>query len=475
MALTLRRYVAVFALVVFAGALAARVASAQTPAPSTFASPPVYSASGQAAAVFNGGTVDQLEIAARNVNASGVWAQEANGGFQLFVVDGPAFVNATFRARFASGFNSLVAVTLIAKSSNAPSGPRPVTLSPISSNRWSRPVEAGPYPTSPGDTTLFVAEQDGIISAVNGETVTTILDLRDRVLREGNEEGLLSVALDPGFATNGHVWVYYSAANPRRSVLARFTRLEGVRSLSGGSQLVVLEIPQPFTNHNGGAIRFGADGMLYLGLGDGGSQGDPNGNAQNLGTLLGKIIRIDVRDAKVGSLYVSPPENPFFSTNGARSEIWAYGLRNPWRMAFDATTGSLWAADVGQGNVEEIDIITRGANYGWNVVEGNNCYKPSSGCVRTGFIAPVASYDHSGERCSVSGGLVYRGSAVPELLGHYIYGDFCSGEIWALNAASPGTATRIATGASNVTSFGVDAAGEVLVLSFGQPIRRITR
>ena len=352
--------------------------------------------------------------------------------------------------------------------------PRPVSLVPTSSRNWARPTEMGVYPSPTGAAPgIFVAEQDGTVYHVSGDQVTPILDLTDRVLRSGNEEGLLSVALDPGFATNRYVWVYYSAGNPRRSVLARFTRNAAGGAIDKASQLIVLEFAQPFANHNGGAIRFGPDGMLYLGLGDGGSAGDPQGNGQNLRVLLGKIIRIDVRNASKEQPYSVPSDNPFVSRQGARPEIWAYGMRNPWRMAFDAATGALWVGDVGQGAVEEIDIATRGGNFGWSITEGDRCYKPSSNCDRTGLVAPVTAYGHDGGRCSVVGGMVYRGSKVPEIAGSYVYGDTCSGELWAINAASPQTPVLIASGVKNMTSFGLDAEGEITVLSFGQPIRRL--
>ncbi len=353
--------------------------------------------------------------------------------------------------------------------------PRPVNLVAVSSRNWTRPVEMGMYPSPTGGPPgVFVAEQEGVIYNVSGDQVTPILDLTDRVLRSGNEEGLLSVALDPAFANNRYVWVYYSAGSPRRTVLARFTRNAAGGAIDKVSQLVVLEFAQPYANHNGGAIRFGPDGMLYLGLGDGGSAGDPQGNGQNLGVLLGKIIRIDVRNASTSQPYVVPSDNPFVSRDGARPEIWAHGMRNPWRMSFDATTGALWVGDVGQNAAEEIDLVTKGGNFGWSITEGDRCYKPSSNCDRTGLVAPITSYGHEGGRCSVVGGMVYRGTTVPEILGSYVYGDTCSGEIWAINAARPQAPLLIANGVKNMTSFGLDAEAEITVLSFGQPIRRLT-
>lgn len=354
--------------------------------------------------------------------------------------------------------------------------PESISLAPISSRNWTRPTEMGPYPSPTGGAPgVFVAEQDGVIYHVGGDKVAPILDLTDRVLRSGNEEGLLSVALDPNFAQNRYVWVYYSAGSPRRTVLARFTRNANDLAINRDSALIVLETPQPFPNHKGGAIRFGPDGMLYLGLGDGGSGGDPNGNGQNLGAMLGKIIRIDVRAASAAQPYLVPGDNPFVGSAGARGEVYAYGLRNPWRMSFDSASGALWAGDVGQGAVEEVDVVQRGGNYGWNITEGDRCYKPSSGCSRAGLTAPVAAYDHSNGRCSITGGFVYRGTLVPEIAGAYIYADYCSGEIWAIRADAPGTPVLIATGAKQITSFGIDANGELYVLSQGQPIRQIVR
>ena len=464
------------ALIALVLTLGVEDAQAQVPTTGTFASTPVYSASRQASAVFRGGTIDQLEAAARGANAGGVWAQSSNGAFQLLIVDGPAFLRAPFTAQFPTGFSTSTAVTLVVAKAAVPPGgePRAIALRSLGGKTWSQPTEMGAYPQSAGDGTTFVLEQAGTVWAVLNGTATTILDLRDRVALS-SEEGLLSMALDPGFATNRHVWVYYSAASPRRSVLARFTRNANELTINRDSALVVLEVPQPFSNHNGGAIRFGPDGMLYLGLGDGGSGGDPNGNGQNLGTLLGKIIRIDVRAASAAQPYLVPGDNPFIGTAGARGEIYAYGFRNPWRMAFDPASGALWAGDVGQGAAEEIDLVQRGGNYGWNITEGDRCYRPSSGCSRTGLTAPVAAYDHSNGRCSVTGGFVYRGTLVPEIAGAYVYADYCSGEVWAIRADAPGTPVTIATGAKQITSFGIDANGELYVLSQGQPIRQIVR
>jgi glucose/arabinose dehydrogenase len=342
--------------------------------------------------------------------------------------------------------------------------PQPIgTTAAFGGRIFERPVELGVYPGQ----RFFVADQAGIVYLINeaGTNESVLLDIRGQVLRGGNEEGLLSVALDPAFATNGHLWVYYSRANPRRSVLSRFT----VSGDVAGGELVVLEVEQPFQNHNGGAIRFGPDGMLYLGFGDGGSGGDPLGSGQDRSTLLGSIIRIDVRGASAGSPYVVPGDNPFVGDGASAPEVWAYGLRNPWRMNWDG--GTLWVGDVGQNAIEEISIARAGANLGWNRLEGNQCYQ--SGCSGEGTTFPVAVYPHSGGRCSVTGGVVYRGSEVPEVAGSYLYGDFCSGELWALPVDGSSEPVLVGSGLGNISSFGVDAAGEVYVLRFGDSIVRI--
>ena len=263
--------------------------------------------------------------------------------------------------------------------------------------------------------------------------------------------------------------------------LSRFTvDIEATPTLADpASELVILEVGQPYGNHNGGAVRFGPDGMLYVSVGDGGSGGDPQGNGQNLETLLGTVIRIDVRAASESEPYAIPPDNPFVDVEGARPEIWAYGLRNPWRMAFDHTTGTLWLGDVGQDDLEEVDRIERGGNYGWNVLEGSACYfedEEGGGaeaegadeerleCDAVGMVLPVAEYPHS-LGCAVSGGVVYRGTAIEDLAGSYLFGDFCSGRIWAL-APGADEAVEIARADRGVAAFGTDAEGGVYVVTF---------
>ena len=360
-----------------------------------------------------------------------------------------------------------------------PPAPVSVSLVPAFAGReFERPVELGAYPAGPdAGESVFVAEQDGRVYVLHEGGEALLLDIRPRVSRAGNEEGLLSVALDPQFAANGWLWLYYSVdrsadPGPRRTRLSRFSVDAERNPLAAGadSELVILEVEQPYSNHNGGAIRFGPDGMLYLGLGDGGSAGDPRGNGQNLETLLGSIIRIDVRDASAAAPYGIPPDNPFVDTPGARGEIWAHGLRNPWRMAFDSA-GRLWVGDVGQRALEEIDVVERGGNYGWNRLEGTRCFRPSSGCDREGATPPVAEYGRS-LGCSVTGGVVYEGQDLPSLAGSYLFADYCSGRVWALERTG-GAVVEVARSSRQVASFGTDARGEVYLLTFGGAILRI--
>ena len=293
---------------------------------------------------------------------------------------------------------------------------------------------------------VIVSAQPGGIWVFDGAhlyaqemSVPEPLDLRDRVSSRGSEEGLLGLALNP--ANENHLYIYYSAAGPRRSVVSRFLVDLANRTIDADSELIILEVEQPYANHNGGQIAFGPDGYLYIGLGDGGSAGDPLGSGQDTSTLLGSILRIDVSNATATRPYAIPPDNPF-ADGGGRPEIWAYGLRNPWRFSFDRETGDLWAGDVGQNEWEEIDIIQRGGNYGWNILEGDHCFSPRDNCDREGTIPPVWEYSLDGTPCSVIGGYVYRGDAIPWLRGAYIYGDFCSGKVHALRyqtAASPST------------------------------------
>jgi len=336
----------------------------------------------------------------------------------------------------------------------------------------------------PGDARLFVVEQAGRIRVVkNGALLPTpFLDITSRVL-SGGERGLLSVAFDPRYATNGWFYVYYTNASGDITI-ERYAAASPTADVAGTTATPVITIPHPsYGNHNGGLLMFGPDGMLYAGTGDGGGGGDPPRNAQNLNVLLGKLLRLDVSTLP----YTIPRSNPFAGQPGRRGEIWAYGLRNPWRYAFDSVPGAgastLYIADVGQNAWEEVDVAAAsvgGTNYGWNVTEGTHCYPPGTSCSTAGFHLPAIEYDHS-QGCSITGGFVYRGSALPEIAGHYFYSDYCFGWLASMTGdRTRGFETRRWTldaipSVGNVTSFGEDGAGELYVLSAGGGVYRIVR
>lgn len=332
---------------------------------------------------------------------------------------------------------------------------------------FSRPVDV----VTVGDR-FYVVEQGGALKTFRRGDLgaTTALDLTARIVSEG-EAGLLGVAFDPAFAQTGHVYLSFTAPHPTvptpagvvfQSLIARYTSTDGGRTLDPTSETIILAVDQPFANHNGGQLRFGPDGMLYLGLGDGGSGGDPLNLAQNKSSLLGKILRLDV---KGGSPYAIPPSNPFAKGGGA-PEIFAMGLRNPWRWSFDAPTGDLWVGDVGQSAREEIDKVFLGGNYGWRVREGKTCYEAAT-CATTGLIDPVHDYGRDLGQ-SVTGGYVYRGTAVPAVTGKYVFGDFASRRIWALDPLAPDAPPRQldASAPFAVSSFGLDERGELLALDY---------
>ena len=328
----------------------------------------------------------------------------------------------------------------------------------------------------------FLVLQPGRIEVFDytaeGTRPQEFLDIRSKVSNRGNEEGLLGMALSPNFLSDGHFYLYYSAAGPRRSVISRFSvRSDNLYIADPSSERVILEVTQPHSNHNGGQIRFGPEGFLYISLGDGGSGGDPEGNGQNLTTLLGSILRIDVGTLDSLGTYSVPSGNPFTNSSNSKSEIWAYGLRNPWRFSFDSATGDLWVGDVGQKGYEEINLVTRGSNYGWNVMEGFHCFTDSDGsCDQIGLVSPVTEYDRGGG-CSVTGGYVYRGSRLPELSGAYVYGDYCTGKIWALrhDGAQITEQVQIMDSSLTISSFAQSPSGEIFILSFDEKIYRFIR
>jgi glucose/arabinose dehydrogenase len=324
-----------------------------------------------------------------------------------------------------------------------------------------------------GSGRLFVVEQRGMIHVIKktGETDTSLvfLDIRSRVAYNGAEQGLLGLAFHPHYTENGYFYVDYTAAGTGRTTVSRFAvSAANPDSADAASEQVLLDIAQPFSNHNGGCTRFGPDGYLYIGMGDGGGAGDPNGNAQNRTTLLGALLRIDVDNPAGGKNYGIPADNPFAGNDqGFREEIYAYGLRNPWRFSFDPPTGRLWLADVGQSSLEEIDIIENGMNYGWNIMEGDACYNPPSGCDMTGLALPVYEYSHA-LGSAITGGFVYRGPSLPSLAGTYIYGDYGSGRIWSLayDGVNPPVNTELLDTGLNIVSFGIDGNGELYICAF---------
>jgi glucose/arabinose dehydrogenase len=344
-------------------------------------------------------------------------------------------------------------------------------------------LDSPTFLTAPaGDQRQFIVERPGRIRIVQDGALLAqpFLDLGARVATAG-EGGLLSLAFDPGFASNGYFYVYFT--DPQQNIVVeRYTVSSNPNLADPTSSLEIIRIAHPlYTNHFGGLAAFGPDGYLYLGTGDGGSEGDPLGNGQNLGTLLGKLLRIDVSAASAGQPYLVPASNPFVGQAGRRPEIWAYGLRNPWRYAFDGA--QLYIADVGQDRREEVDIATTGQaglNYGWNVMEGTLCFNAAS-CDQSGLTLPAFEYDHGSadaNGCAITGGYVYRGSALPELAGRYFYSDFCAGFLKSFFATSSGVLEQRDWGLANlgqVQSFGQDGQGELYLLAAAGGVYKIVR
>lgn len=321
-----------------------------------------------------------------------------------------------------------------------------------------------------GSSRLFIVEQPGRIRIVNGNGLkaTPFLDISARVRSSSNEQGLLGLAFHRDYQTNGRFFVNYTDL-AGDTVVAEFARSEDDPDRADpASEAIIITIEQPRSNHNGGDIAFGPDGHLWIATGDGGGAGDPDGNGQNRHTLLGKLVRIDVDR---GSTYTIPADNPFVDDPEARNEIWAFGLRNPWRFSFDRETGDLFIGDVGQGMWEEINFEARsdagGRNYGWRRMEGNHCYQGDT-CSTDGLTLPIAEYSHAWG-CSVTGGYVYRGRRFPALSGLYLYGDYCSGTVWALAPSSQEGWTSAIVGdtGARISSFGEDEDGELYLVDLG--------
>ncbi len=346
---------------------------------------------------------------------------------------------------------------------------------------FERPI----YLTHAGDKSnrLFVAEQSGRIvlfpNKNDAAKTEVFLDIRERVLgydeqdSKGNEEGLLGMAFHPKYSRNGYFYVYYSVADPRRTRISRFSvAKDNPDHADPASEKVILEIPQPYSNHNGGTLLFGRDGYLYLGTGDGGNQRDPHGNGQNLTLLLAKVLRIDVDREQDGKPYAIPRDNPFVKREGARPEIFAYGMRNPWRMSFDRKTGELWAGDVGEARWDEVDIITKGGNYGWSLREGKQEFK--KGEPQDSWVDPISVYGRK-EGLSITGGYVYRGKRLKQFSGAYLYADYVLGNIFALRRERGKVVEGkiICRQPKNIASFGEDAQGELYLCVFDGKIYKL--
>lgn len=330
-----------------------------------------------------------------------------------------------------------------------------------------------------GSGRLYIVGQEGFIFILQKKKVLEkpFLNIKKKV-RSGGEMGLLGLAFHPGFKHNKRFFVNYtSSRGGLHTVIAEYKAVDGLKA-DENSQKILLKIGQPYPNHNGGGIVFGPDGYLYIGMGDGGAGNDPQNRAQNLNELLGKMLRINVDKTDGASLYSIPADNPFVNTEGARPEIWSYGMRNPWRFSFDALTKKLFAADVGQDEREEIDIIEKGGNYGWRITEGATCTPAiNAQCDKSGFAPPLFDYNHD-EGCSVTGGYVYRGKQIPKLCGAYLFGDYCSGNIWGLRAEGKKTTKYkllIKSSGLNISSFGEDADGELYVLDLKGAVYKIVK
>ncbi len=326
-----------------------------------------------------------------------------------------------------------------------------------------------------GSGRLFIVEKTGAIRLViDGQLLEQpFLNIADRITSSGSEQGLLGLVFPPDYATRKFFFVDYTDKNGD-TVIARFGVTDDPNVADPRSEFKVLGLDQPAANHNGGNIVFGPDGYLWIGTGDGGAANDRYGNGQNADTLLGKMLRLDVT-SDLAQPYAIPADNPWvraaWAGKDVRDQVWAVGLRNPWRYSFDRATGDLWIADVGQNQIEEVNVVRSGSkgglNFGWPVMEGGSCFQQAN-CDRAGLELPVATYTHGAGDCSVTGGYVYRGAQHPRLVGVYLYGDFCSGRIWGLDAANPGAPLLLLETGSSLSSFGEDDAGEVYVADLGR-------
>lgn len=359
---------------------------------------------------------------------------------------------------------AIVGIWVLASMISAPEKPvRFVATEAFPNLSFESPVEF--MHAGDGSNRLFVVEQPGLIRVFDKSTAkpTVFLDIAKNV-EYGGEMGLLGLAFHPDFEKNGYFYVNYNRKNPLRTVISQFkVSKNSLNKVDPASEQVLLTFKQPYSNHNGGKLAFGPDGFLYIATGDGGSGGDPQNNGQNKATYLGKILRIDVNSTVGGLPYGIPKDNPFVNDGQAKAEIYAYGLRNPWRFSFDPQTKQLWAGDVGQNELEEINIITKGGNYGWRIKEADECFNPKRDCVEKGLIDPVLEYSHANGDVSVTGGAVYRGKKMPALQGKYIYADYASGRVWALtkDGTKPVKNELLFKHAGTISAFGEDADREL--------------
>ena len=379
--------------------------------------------------------------------------------------------NALARARARAGTRRIARLAIVCVLAFHPPAAAQVQLVQVASGLASPVFVTGAHD---GTQRLFIVEQAGVIRVmpIGGSGMATFLDIRSKI-RSGGEQGLLGLAFHPFYSSNRRFFVYYTRATDGAIVVAEYQASAGNRDAAETAERILLTIPHPTnTNHNGGMLAFGSDGYLYIGVGDGGSGNDPPNNAQNKEVLLGKILRLDV-DARVGGLeYGIPISNPFFGGIAGRDEIFAYGMRNPWRFSFDRATAQLWVADVGQGAREEVNTpIVNGGNYGWRIYEGTACTNIDRAlCTPANYLFPTFDYSHTGGRCSITGGYVYRGTSGSLPTGTYLYGDFCTGEIFTW---SGGEQRLLLDTTLAISSFGEDDAGEIYVVDLNGSVSRI--